>query len=60
MAQSQRNRDQDYQRQLAGGVLQQGGSLAAMGMTQGTGGGAAPTQGEWDSAWDSSGGKKWW
>lgn len=61
MAQQQRNRDQDYQRQLAGGMLQQGGSLAAMGMTQGTGGGGgAPSQDEWDSAWSQGGGKKWW
>lgn len=58
-AQAQRNREQDYQRQLVGGVMQQGGSLAAMGMEEGKNSNRAPADEEWASAWKSNGGGDW-
>lgn len=58
--QAQANRNEDYQRQLIGGVLQQGGSLSAMGMTQDQSNQGTPSSAEWDSAWQQSGGRKWW
>lgn len=54
MAQDQRNRDQDYQRQMTGSVMQQGGQLAAMGMQQGYG--DRPTDDQWKDSWTANGG----